>query len=140
MPLSRRSLSAGALAALLAGCAGAPPPAGAPSPAPAAGAASRAGATPAAEFWSFVLHPVTPVSVGVVTSTVNDLDCDPGDPMAVDPGPRVDSLSMRRVPGGRVSSMPNACPVDPRFQGTDPFGRYTTVQIRGSSAPAPKPR
>lgn len=140
MPLSRASLPVGTLAALLLGGCAAAPLAGAPPPAPAAGASSRAGTVSAAEFWSLVLQPVTPVTVGVVTTTVNDRDCDPGDPMAFDPGPRVDSLTMHRVPGGWAAPMPNACPVDARFRETVPPGRYTTVRIRGSSKPAPKPR
>jgi len=134
MPLSRRSLSAGALAALLAGCAGAPP-VSAPPPETQPGVILGPGVTSMQLFYG----PAAPDSSAPRIVRMQ-AGCEPNDPMAFDPGPRVDSLAIHRVPGGWVAPMPNACPVDARFQGTDPFGRYTTIQIRGSSAPAPKPR
>ncbi len=130
MPLSRRLLSAGTLAAsLLAGCAGAPPPASAPP------TGSRAGQLTVAELVSIVNQGSSAghVSGREIPSTRGD--CDPNDPMAFDPGPRADSLAILHVPGGWVAPMPNACPVDARFQLQQP-SRYVTVRIR----PAPKPR
>ena len=132
MPLSRRPLPAGALAAvLLAGCGGTPPAAIAPP------AGNPSGVLSPAELNSILLQGSTAdrVAAGEVVSTRGD--CDPGDPMAFDPGPRVDSLAIRRAPGGWAAPMPNACPVDARFQTEQPR-RYVTV--RGRSAPAPKPR
>ena len=131
MPLSRRSLSAGTLVALLAGCAGAPPPASAPPPATQAGVILGPGVTSMQLFYGPV-----PSDVSALRTVKIQAGCEPNDPMAFDPGPRVDSLAIHRTPGGWVAPMPNACPVDARFQLQQP-SRYVTV--RGHSA-APKPR
>ena len=132
MPLSRRSLSAGALAAmLLAGCAGAPPPASAPLPPTPAGAILGPGVTSMQLYGSVAAADSAPRIIKIQAG------CEPNDPMAFDPGPRVDSLAILRAPGGWVAPMPNACPVDARFQLQQP-SRYVTV--RGRSTPAPKPR
>ena len=131
MTLSRRSLSAGALAAtLLAGCAGAPPPASTPPP------ASRTGQLTVGELVSIVSQATPAGHIAIRETASTRGDCDPNDPIAFDPGPRVDSLAILRAPGGWVAPMPNACPVDARFQLQQP-SRYVTV--RGHSA-APKPR
>jgi hypothetical protein len=122
-------LPAGALAALLlGGCAGAPPPASAPL------APGLARVLLPAELQS-LLDGSPAVGNGVVVLDAPRGRCDPGDPMAFDPGPRVDSLAMRRVPGGGGTYMPNACPVDARFQ-VEQTGRY--VRIRGTNSKVPR--
>lgn len=123
MALSRALLPVGALTAvLLGGCAGAPPPASAPP------AGSMAGATPWPDAQPVLLRGSSGGNL-VITGEAPRGACDPGDPMAFDPGPRVDSLTIRRVPGGGVASMPNACPVDARFQ-AEQAPRYVTSKGR----------
>lgn len=130
MPLSRALLPAGALVALLlGGCAVTPPPASAPPAGSQAGLMPAAGAPPAPLYGSAGGGSL------VISGEALPGRCDPGDPMAFDPGPRVDSLAIRRVPGGEASPMPNACPVDARFQ-VEQTGRH--VRIRGTNSKVPR--
>jgi hypothetical protein len=123
-------LPAGALAALLlGGCAAPPPPASAPLP------PSLAGVLLPAELQPLLLDGSTAPGILAAVPDAPRGRCDPGDPMAFDPGPRVDSLAIRRVPGGGVAPMPNACPVDARFQ-VEQTSRY--VRIRGTNSKVPR--
>ncbi|HLL45642.1 MAG TPA: hypothetical protein VK399_02995 [Longimicrobiaceae bacterium] len=129
MPLSRALLPAGALAALLlGGCAAPPPPASAPLP------AGMARVLLPAELQPLLDGSVVDGSLAAALDAPRGR-CDPGDPMAFDPGPRVDSLAIRRVPGGEAGPMPNACPVDARFQ-VEQAGRL--VRIRGTNSKVPR--
>jgi hypothetical protein len=129
MPLSRALLPAGALAALLlGGCAATPPPASAPPPADLARVPSPADP-------QSLLDGSPAGGNGVVVLDTPGGRCDPADPMAFDPGPRVDSLAILRVPGRGVASMPNACPVDARFQAEQATGR---IRVRGTNSKVPR--